>query len=237
MRRSNRLFNLALAGATSILVLSACGDRPNVPVAASPAKPASQDSQSVRRNVQLLAAAEPFETLTEQAFTAPPPELTKLHDEARRQLAAAGPALTNSDAAKLSVLSSDLQAAFAQDDRPAIAVASVESFRVLVSAQDATTAKAPIAVSLLDYAGFRFDAHLKAKPPRWNELAGDAAFTRATWAGLRPQVTSAGLADAFETALSGMEEGVSQRNISLAQYAARTELALVDLLEEHLARR
>ena len=235
MKRFGVPLNVALVGATSIMILSACGPREDVAASASSAKP--QASQAAVRNEKLLAAAEPFEALTEQAFTAPMPELTKLLAEGRAKAAVASVALDGPAAAQLRDLSSDLNAAFGGGDRSAVALASVESYRVLVSAQDAATAKAPIAVSLLDYAGFKYAGHLKARPPKWDEMATDVAFAKTTWAGLSGQVTSAGLKGAFETALSGMEDGVAQRNRSLAEHSAQTELALVDLLEEHLARR
>lgn len=188
------------------------------------------------RNVPLLAAAEPFETLTERAFDAPPKELAKLVAEAKAKAAVADALLDGKGRAELSQRSAELDAAVQRNDQAAIAITSVESYRVLVSAQDAATAKAPIAVSLLDYAGFKYDAHLKAQRPEWSEMSKDVAYAKATWASLRPNVRSSGLQGSFETALQGMEEGVTQKNVALAKHAVRTELALVDLLEEALAR-
>lgn len=237
MKRVGALVGAALVSATSIMVLSACSERTEVAASAPPPQPRPQASKAALRNETLLAAAETFEALTEQAFTAPIPDLARLRTDARTPAAAAGALLQTPAAAELRDHAAELDAALAKPDRAAIAMASVESYRVLVSAQDATTAKAPIAVSLLDYAGFRYEAHLKARPLQWDEMAKDVAFANSTWSGLSGQVPSAGLRGAFQTALSGMEAGVAEKNAALAQHSAETELALVDLLEEHLARR
>jgi len=238
MRRYRAFQCVGVVGAASIALLG-CSGPADGGAASSPkgAGSVSSSSPMAGRNVPLLAAAEPFEALTEQAFDAPPAELAKLVAAAKAKAAPANAFLGESGRAELSQRSAELDAAVERNDRTAIAIASVESYRVLVSAQDAATAKAPIAVSLLDYAGFKYDAHLKAQRPEWSEMSKDVAYARATWAGLGPSVSSSGLRGSFETALQGMEAGVAQKNLPLAKHAGQMELALVDLLEESLARR
>ena len=64
-------------------------------------------------------------------------------------------------------------------------------------------------------------------------MTADAAYARETWARISPRVTARGLSGAFESALSGMETAVAQKNAVAAGIAVSNELALVDALEEH----
>lgn len=240
MSRFGKLTGVVVVGAMSVALLSACGGDRGAAAGNSPQYPAQQATSppsATRSNEKLMAAAEPFEVLTEQAFDAPMTELAKTRADAQAKAELAKPALHDSASLELTRRLSDLDLAFKGEDRAAIAIASVESYRVLVSGQDAAAAKAPIEVSLLDYAGFKYDAHLKSQPTRWDEMGKDTAFAKTTWSKISGQITSPGLRGAFEAALSGMEAGVAEKNPGLAKHSAETELALVDLLEEHLARR
>jgi hypothetical protein len=62
-------------------------------------------------------------------------------------------------------------------DRAGLALSSIEAYRVLVGAV-ADNAKVPTEVSLLDYAGFRYDADLEANPARWGDMAAAVSFAR-----------------------------------------------------------
>ena len=64
--------------------------------------------------------------------------------------------------------------------RRSLPPASIEGYRVLVSAVT-DNAKIPTEVSLLDYAGFRYDANPKARPIRWDDMATAVSFARKTW--------------------------------------------------------
>ena len=101
-----------------------------------------------------------------------------------------------------------------------------------MSAQDASP-QVPVEVSLLDYAGFRYDANSKSRPVNWDQMTADAAYARETWTRISPRVTARGLSGAFDSALSGMETAVAQKNAVAAGIAVSNELALVDALEEH----
>lgn len=113
----------------------------------------------------------------------------------------------------------------------------MEAYRILVMAQDPVSAKVPIPVSLLDYAGFKYSAQMKSRPVAWDAMSASVREARAEWRKVSGSVRSDGLKGAFEEALVGMEDGARLKNPALAQHAAAIELALVDLLEDHLARR
>ena len=72
--------------------------------------------------------------------------------------------------------------------RPAdLAIASVEGYRMLIASAP-TSGPVPPQMSLLDYAGFRNQADLKADPTRWRDATEAVAFARQHWSALQPQV-------------------------------------------------
>ncbi|HQR88377.1 MAG: hypothetical protein B7Y81_02345 [Caulobacter sp. 32-67-35] len=224
----------SLAGAAAIAVLAgplaACNPQAGTaspPAMANAASPAVSD-----RNVRVLAAAEDYETLTETAFDKTFPELSVSLTAARQKASKARAVLAPDQATRLDALGVEIDAALRDQNRSAIAIAAVETFRVLVSAQDAS-AQIPVEVSLLDYAGFRYDANAKSRPINWDQMTADLAYARETWARISPRVTAKGLSGAFDSALSGMEAAAAQKNAVAAGIAVSNELALVDALEEH----
>ena len=108
---------------------------------------------------------------------------------------------------------------------------AIEAYRVLVSAV-ADTAKVPTEVSLLDYAGFRYDADLKANPIRWDDMTEAVSFARENWAKLLPRAKSFPGATAFEKNIAEMDEAVTQKSESSAALSVKAELDLVDQLEK-----
>jgi len=224
----------SLGGAAAIAVLAgtlaACNPqagKTSPAATATPASPAASD-----RNVRLLAAAEGYETLTETAFDKPFPELAASLTAARQKASEARALLAPDQAARLDSLGAEIDTALRDQNRTATAIAAVETYKVLVSAQDASP-QVPVEVSLLDYAGFRYDANSKSRPVNWDQMTADAAYARETWIRISPRVTARGLSGAFDSALSGMETAVAQKNAVAAGIAVSNELALVDALEEH----
>lgn len=181
-------------------------------------------------NQTLRLAAEPFEALTEQAFTADWAAIDKLVADARAAVAraAAGGEMASRGQQRLAAI----QTARTAQDRVQLALAAVEGYRELIEAQDPATASPPIAVSLLDYAGFRYDALAQAPTVDWEEMARSVSFARAQWRSLAPHVSSKAMPGVVDQALAGMASAVERKDAAFARSAAATELALVDLLEE-----
>src|SRR6266446_1860745 len=117
---------------------------------------------------RLIAAAEPFEALTEQAFSAQPKKLDQNITAAEKAAEQVRSALPSDVASELDQRLVEIRSARKSNDRSRLALASVEGYRLLVSAAPQT--KVPTAVSLLDYAGFRYDADLKSRPIRWSDM-------------------------------------------------------------------
>jgi hypothetical protein len=226
------------APAAAALLITGCNRTDSAaPAANAPASQPSAARAESPGNATLRSAAEPFEVLTEQAFTAPWPEADRLIADARSAGARARSILPAAAAAGLDARLAAVATARQAQDRPGLALAAVETYRELVQSQDAATAQVPIPISLLDYAGFRYDALAQAPNPDWAAMEQAARFAGDQWRALAPSVASPGLRGVVPQSIAAMSAAVRQRDVPFARSAAATELALVDLLEEHVAAR
>lgn len=225
-----------IMASTIAFSLAACGQGPtqgsskngqDQPAAtAAAAKPTTSE--------RLLAAAEPFEKLTEIAFTAPLAEIDATIVEARKAAESVRPMLTSTAESSVDKLFSDIDRARKGQDRAGLALASIEIYRGVVSSVPPGT-KVPAAVSLLDYAGFRYQADLKAAPVRWADMDEAMRFARTQWTDLKPTLKDAPLASSFERALVAMDKAVTNKDLAAASSSATEELDLVDKLETYYA--
>lgn len=226
-----RYLNVALLS-TIVFSLAGCGQEPkdsseNQPATATAA---AKTSPSER----LLAAAEPFEQLTEIAFTAPLTEIDATIIQARSAAASVRSLFSAENASSVDKLFSDIDQARNSQNRAGLALGSIEIYRGIVSSVPGG-AKIPSAVNLLDYAGFRYQADLKATPIRWGDMHVAMLFARAQWSAVALRIKDAPLAASFEQALDDMEKAVTTKNVALAGSSATEELNLVDKLEIYFA--
>jgi hypothetical protein len=215
--------------------LPGCSRSSDAPPGQSADRVAADALESGKRNERLLAAAEPYEALTESAFIKSPEELERMRKSARDEAARIVDILAPADADRLDALDEEIARAVTSGARPDIALGAVESYKVLVSAQG-KTAVVPREVSLLDYAGFRYDALAKATPSRWSEMGDTAAYADEVWAKVASSVSDAALAARFDAALAAMREAVDRQDVDAAQSSVQSELALVDELEVDFSR-
>lgn len=238
MKRSvQRTLSLALP--VSLLIgATACGTQSGESgnaASAATGSGANEGSPAERANQELRTAAEPFEGVTEQASTASWDRLDTLISEAEAAVRTVRPNLRGDSAATLDQQLSALRSSRAAQDRLKIATAAVESYRALVEAQEPGLAKPPIPVSLLDYAGFRYDALAQARSPDWPEMLRMTQFARQQWQQVAPKVQSRATPGLVDAALAAMSSAAERKDVSAARNAAAVELALVDLLEEQVA--
>jgi hypothetical protein len=147
-------------------------------LAAQPAPPLlGPASASANSNEKLRAAAEPFEKLTEIFFETTLPPIDQTIGEAQAAAQGVRELLPSDAAVRLHAQVAAMGSARQAQDRAGLALSSIEAYRVIVSAV-ADNAKVPTVVSLLDYAGFRYDADLKANPARWGDMAAAVSFAR-----------------------------------------------------------
>jgi hypothetical protein len=205
------------------------GNGTGSPRSASAEPPANAPSAILR------AAAEPFEVLTEQAFAAPWGEVDRLIADARAAAANARPVLPAAGVSELDAGLAAIAAARQAQERPDLALAAVEIYRLLVQSQDPATATVPIPVSLLDYAGFRYDALAQAPNVDWGAMEQVTRFAQGQWRAVQPSIGSQALRGITAQSINAMAEAARRHDIPFARGAAATELALVDLLEEQAA--
>lgn len=212
----------------TILLLMGCQGQQSPTTGNTAANQAGSTAASA--NQPLRSAAEPFEALTEQAFTADWTAIDKLIADARTAVARG--VLSGDKARLMEQRLAAISSAREAQDRVKLALESVEGYRELVEAQDSATADPPIAVSLLDYAGFRYDALAQAPNVDWQEMSRSVEFARNQWQSLAPKVSSKAMPGVVDQSLSAMAMAVERKDIAFARSAAANELALVDLLEE-----
>lgn len=212
----NPVSKLALLATCGALALAGCSvQKPAAPDANASAsgtavtvpKPAAGIADA--KASAFLAAAEPFETLTEQAPTAPGAKLPTLISDAKKAADGVAPALEAPAKAALMEHLAAVDAAQKSNDRTGIALAAVEGYRTLVeSASD--TGRVPKAVSLLDYSGFRYQADLSTTPVRWDDMAQAVAFAEGQWNGIAARVTDTALKADFDKSVADMDVNPSQ---------------------------
>jgi hypothetical protein len=222
---------MRLGWVLAIMALAGCEGRQVVersdltpPAAAVPANASAQAGA-------LLAAAARFETITRTAPSANQRQLDRAIADARA--AAAGVrALLGQAATRLDGALAAMSQARDLGDRAGVALAAAEAYRALVSA-----GPLPSPARLMDYAGLRYLAGLKASPARWADMREAAQFAKTQWAGLDDQVADPTLAARLDLTLTQMIVAARDRDAGMAAMAAEAELDLSEQVAARLAGR
>jgi hypothetical protein len=188
------------------------------------------------KNDALYAAAEPFEAVTEAGLDGAGAKTAAAVKTAEAGRSATRALLTPTAAARFDRLFDELTGAQAKKEGVAVAVQAAEIYKLLVSSVDASILTVPMEVSLLDYAGFRTNALLKAAGPDWQALAATAHEANSNWAKIRGGVTDQKLQAAMDRAQAGLASAAQKHNAGLGQSSAADDLNLVDALEAYFAR-
>lgn len=221
--------------AVATLLLAACGNTPeNSQSGATDPNAGQQIAPAPDTSAQLLAAAEPFEALTERAGTASAQEREAMIGDAKSAAAAVRPLLSAGAVAEIDQMLTAIDRANASGDTIATALSSIEIYRLIVSAVPEGT-KIPVDVSLLDYAGFRYQANAGATPPHWDDMASAVQYANEHWASVALSVRDEALSSRFQTALNEMKQAQQTRDVERARSSATTELDLVDELEQYFS--
>jgi hypothetical protein len=182
----------------------------------------------------LMAAAEPFENLTENAFISDTRKLDDFIAKAKSSADGAAKLLAPGEANVLSNHVSAVDAARAGNNRADLAIAAVEGYRTLVT-NSGGHQKVPKEVSLLDYSGFRYQADLKAKPIRWGDTMLAVDFADTQWQQISATVKDPTLVKNVLETLTVMRSASQSRDVKAAMAASTRELNLVDGLEKSFA--
>lgn len=180
------------------------------------------------------AAVEPFEILTEQAFTANPNQLRTLVSNAKSSYRTVESGLAPPQRAGANQHLTALTKADRQGDRAGMALASVELYRLLLEVQNRAGDPA-IRAGLLDYAGFRYNALAQARQIDWAEMSRTTRSAQIEWRRLEPSIADKSLRQRFSNSLKAMSDAATKRDKASARKAASIELQLVDLLEKQAA--
>lgn len=180
----------------------------------------------------LAAAAEPFEALTEQAFSADQPRLAKLLAAVEAAASDVRPLLAVPAARRLDARLADAKAGISGHKPVDTAIAAVEGYRLIVS-EFPVSAKIPPAVSLLDYAGFRIQANAKADPVRWADAQAALDFANRQWASVAGKVADKELRLKFQRSLGQLGEAIKAKDAATVSKYVALELDLVDNLESY----
>ena len=188
------------------------------------------------RNQVLLAAASPFEDLTEFALAADTRGMQQALKAYGEQAAAVNKVLSAPARQEMASLLAAIRRAESKGANQEVALNSVEAYRVLVESLDPNGLVVPIPVAKLDYVGFRLKVLLAASPPDWAAIQTTSEAAGRYWHELEPQVSDKGLHDAVKTVIAGLSQATRGENPEMAAFAAQMDLALVDLLEGYFER-
>ena len=203
-----------------------------VPQVAGAAKPSAVSGP----NQVLLAAASPFEDLTESALAKDTRSMRQALKAYNDQAAAVNKVLSGPARQEMAALLAAIRRAESKGDHHSVALNAVEAYRVLVESLDPNGLVVPIQVAELDYVGFRLKVLLAASPPDWPAIQKTSAKAAGHWHTLEPRVGDKGLCDAVKTMLTGLHQATVTTNAEMAVFAAQMDLALVDLLEGYFER-
>ena len=187
-------------------------------------------------NQVLLAAASPFEDLTEFALANDTQGMRNALKAYGDQAATVDNVLSVPARREMASLLAAIRRAESKGDNQEVALNSVEVYRVLVESLDPNGLVVPTQVSKLDYVGFKLKVLLAASPPDWPAIQMTIDATGRYWHELEPRVGDKGLRDAVKAVLAGLHQAISSKNVEMAVFAAQMDLVLVDLLEGYFER-
>jgi hypothetical protein len=218
--------------AVAVLVLGSAaggGFIHKVAVAATPAGVS-------RSNQVLLAAASPFEDLTEAALASDTRGMRQALKAYGGQAEGVNKVLSGPARQEMTSLLAAIRRAESKGDHHAVALNAVEAYRVLVESLNPNGLVVPIQVAKLDYIGFKLKVLLAASPPDWPAIQKTGEEAAGLWHALEPRVGDKGLRDAVKTVIAGLNQATGAHNAEMAVFAAQMDLALVDLLEGYFER-
>ncbi len=121
--------------------------------------------------------------------------------------------------------------AWTAKDRSALAVQSIDAYRLLQEALPRGPRAVPVQVAQLDYVGFKVKALLASSSTDWTRIADTVREAQTWWAAIEPRTSDATLKEAMNRTLLGMKEAAEQKDAKVMRFAADMELILVDGLE------
>ena len=191
----------------------------------SPALAGTDQAQS------LADGAEIFENLTESASALDEVEFNKALSEYEKLSPEIFPHLSPERKTRLETLMRGVHEDWQKKDRGAMAIQSIEVYRLLQESIIDHGQSVPKEVSLLDYAGFKLNGLLLSPQPDWKEVAKTTQEASAWWTAIKPRITDKNLRDAMDHTIRGINDAAARKDTNLLRFAANMDLILVDGME------
>ncbi|WP_156950544.1 hypothetical protein [Hyphomonas oceanitis] len=220
---------------TALALVTACGSPAQTPATSHVAAPGTDPTNTVTHPEiaspsKAVDSAEIFEALGEQAFTATPDQLAILVDNASQTARGLVGLMPGDSSKELDGQMTAIREAVKRDERADIALSAVEAFKLVVTRFPPDT-RIPLAISYLDYAGFRIQADLKSVPIRWEDADAAMAYAKEQWSVVESQVRNENLRMRFVNELAALDSALVERDALAASAAVIVELDSVDALE------
>jgi len=182
-------------------------------------------------NKALLAAASPFEDLTDYALSRDEKGIVKALDECNTRVENLSQELSAKNFKELKDLFASIKESEAIHDYSNLALNSVNAYKLILESLNPDSLAVPQQVAMLDYAGFYSRALLMPKITDWKSLQQTASDAETNWAAIRSRVPDKYLRDAVDVAIAGMDKAYSIKDTDMALFSADMDLALVDMLQ------
>jgi hypothetical protein len=199
---------------------------------------AAEDSQIQlsQDNDTILSASSHFEDLIEAALAADRPAMEHALQGWEKESAAVYRILPIEVQRDLKAHIDTIKTAFTEEEYQTVAMNALEAYRLLIQSLDPEALVAPVAVSMLDYIGFRINVLLHASTLDWAAVQESAEEAQRHWSSVEGRVDEYGLRDVMHTMLAGMIKAATTQNTDMVAFAANLDLALVDVLEGYFER-
>lgn len=217
--------------------LAACS--PSQPDAASRQGEAAQTPPAIAGNPAnqgLDDAASAAENLVEAVLADDKVAGDKAYSALQDAMSGLSEAKLGKDAATIGALQQSVVDGWAADDRPAAAMAAVSLYSRLQQAKDWSNATVPLAVSMLDHAGFKSQLLVAQTPIDWAELSKTADEARKNLTAIETTIGDQNLKQVASGIIDHLAAGVKTKDAARVQAAAGDLLAVVDLLEQQFQR-
>lgn len=179
----------------------------------------------------LAAGAEIFENLTEAAPSLKAGEFKKALSDFDLLYPKISTLLSPDRKLRLDGFMTGLRNGWQTGDRRAMAIQSIEAYRLLEESIGTGGRAVPVEVSLLDYAGFKLNALMLGARPDWKQAATTAQEARSWWVAIGPRISDPTLKNAMARTIEGLQHAAARKDPELLRFAANMDLILVDGLE------
>ena len=179
----------------------------------------------------LLQTSEIAEQLSENASTIDAAAFAKSMSDLSALNARLSNSLSSVRQKAIDAFVAGIRDAWTAGDRSALAVQSIEAYRLLQEALPRGPRTVPVQVAQLDYVGFKLNALLASSSTDWTRIADTVREAQTWWTAIEPHTSDATLKEAMNRTLLGMKEAADRKDAKVMHFAADMELILVDGLE------